>query len=173
MNPHARSLAATLAVVLVAVAYFVYQTRIERPGPPRPAPALSAARPPGLPAPPPTAHEILDQSVTLDLRGDQVVRLKALDRLWTREISGLQPMIHEAEREFSGFVNDAKGTKRASLQEIQQRSATLSRLSAELRERRQHHAEAALGVLAEWQRQRLAQSRPPITERRTDEARTN
>lgn len=173
MNTHARSLAATLAVVLVAVAYFVWEARIERPGPPRPTPALSAARPPDLPPAPPTAHEILDQSVTLDLRGDQVVRLKALDRLWTREISGLQPMIHEAEREFSGFVKDAQGTKRASLQEIQRRSATFSQLSAELRERRQHHSEAALRVLAEWQRQRLVQSRPSVTERRTNEAGTN
>jgi hypothetical protein len=173
MNPHVRSLSATLAVVLVAVAYFVYQARIERPGPPRPAPVLSTERPAALPPAPPTARQILDQRVTLDLRGDQIVRLKALDRLWTHEVSGLEAMIHEAEGEFSGFVKDAQGAKRVSLQEIQQRSATFNQLSAELRERRQHHSEAALRVLAEWQRQRLAESRPPVTERRTNEARTN
>jgi hypothetical protein len=173
MNPHARSLSATLAVVLVAAAYFVYQARMERPGPPRPAPVLSTERPAALPPAPPTARQILDQRVALDLSGDQAVRLKALDRLWAREISGLEAMIHEAEREFSSFVNEAQGTKGASLQEIQQRSAEFSQLSAEMRERRQHHSEAALRVLAEWQRQRLAQSRPPLTERRTNEARTN
>ena len=173
MNPHVRSLSATLVVVLVAAAYFVFQTRVERPGPPRPVSALSAARPTAAPPAPPTAREILDQSVALDLGGDQVVRLKALDRLWTSEIGGLTAMIHEAEREFSGFVKETQGAKGASLQEIQRRSATFSQLSVELRGRRQHHSEAALRVLAEWQRQRLAQSRPPLTERRSDGTGTN
>ena len=173
MNPHARSLSATLAVVLVAAAYFVFQARMDRPGPPRPAPALSAARPPALAPAPPTAREILDQAATLDLRGDHIVRLEALDRLWTREVSGLEAMIHEAERGFSVFATEAQGRKGASLPEIQRRSATFSQLSAELRERRLHHSDAAIGVLAEWQRQRLAQSRRPIIERRSDEAGTN
>jgi hypothetical protein len=173
MNPHMRSVSAALALAIVAVAYFVWQARMERPGPPRPAPVLSAARPAAWPPAPPTAREILDQRGTLDLRGDQIVRLKALDRLWTHEISGLTAMIHEAEREFSVFASEAQGTRGASLQEIRRRSTEWSQLSAELRERRQHHSEAALRVLAEWQRQRLASSRPPVTERRTDEARTN
>ncbi len=173
MNPHVRSLSATLTVVLVAAAYFVFQTRVERPGPPRPAPALSAARPAAVPPAPPTAREVLDQRVALDLSGDQVVRLKALDRLWTQEIGGLTTMIHEAEREFSGFVKETQGAKGASLQEIERRSATFRQLSVELRERRQYHSEAALRVLAEWQRQRLAQSRPPHIERRTDGTGTN
>jgi hypothetical protein len=173
MNPHVRSLSAALALVIVAAAYFVFQARTERPGPPRPAPALSAARPTALPPAPPTAHDILDQRVTLDLRGDQVVRLKALDRQWTHEISGLTAMIQEAEREFSVFVSGAQGTRGASLPEIEQRSATFSQLSAELRERRQHHSDAALRVLAEWQRQRLALSRAPATERTSDGTGTN
>lgn len=173
MNPPVRSLSAALALVIVATAYFVLQARIERPGPPRPAPALSAARPTALPPALPTARDILDQRVTLDLRGDQIVRLKALDRLRTREISGLTAMIHEAEREFSVFVKETEGVKGASLPEIQRHSATFSELSVALRERRQHHSEAGLRVLAEWQRQRLAQSRPPHIERRSDGAGTN
>ena len=55
-----------------------------------------------------------------------------------------------------------------SIQEIQRRSTEFSRLSAELRERRQHHSEAALRVLADWQRTRLAQSRPFIVEGRSE-----
>jgi hypothetical protein len=172
MNPHVRSLSAALALVIVAAAYFVFQARIERPGPPRPAPALSAARPTALPPARPTARDILDQRVTLDLRGDQIVQLKALDRLWTREISGLTAMIHEAEREFSIFASAAQGTRRASLPEIQRRSAEWSQLSAELRERRQHHSDAALRVLAEWQ-QRLTQSKAPLIERRSNGNATN
>jgi hypothetical protein len=169
MNPHVRSLAAAVGLATIAVAYFVYEGRIERPGPPRPAPVLSAARPPAWPPAPPTATDILDQRVALDLRGDQIVRLKALDRLWTREVRGVTAMIHEAEREWAVFVSDAQGGKRASLPEIQRRSAEFGQLSAELRERRQHHSEAALRVLDDWQRPRLAPPRPPVAERRTDE----
>ena len=169
MNPQVRSLAATLAVVLVAAAYFVFQARMERPGPPRPAPALSAPRPAALPSAPPTAREILDQAGTLDLRGEQIVRLNALDRLWTSELSGLQARVDAAEREFSVFASESRGAKRAGLAEIQRRSAEFGQLSAELRERRQHHSDAALGVLAEWQRQRLAQSRRPVIEGRSHE----
>jgi len=172
MNPHVRALAAALALGIVAVAYFGYQSRMDRPGPSRPAPSLSAARAAALPPAPPIAAEILDQSMTLGLRGDQVVRLKALDRLWRGEISGLTAMIHGAARDFSIFASKAQGTK-ASLPEIQQRSAEFRQLSAELRERRQQHSNAALSVLDEWQRQRLASSRRADTERRSDEARRN
>ena len=172
MNPHVRSLAAALALGIVAVAYFVYEARMDRTGLPRPAPSLSAARPAALPSTPPTAREILGQSVALDLRRDQVVQLNALDRLWRSEISGLEVRIHEAERDFSVFAGEAHGTKKASLSEIQQRSAEFRELSAELRERRQHHSDAAVRVLAEWQRRRLAESRPRAIEGRRDEAGT-
>jgi hypothetical protein len=165
-----RALAAALALGIVAVAYFVYQGRMDRPGPPRPASSLSAARPAALPSAPPTAAEILDQSMTLDLRRDQVVRLKALDRSSRSEISRLTAMIHDTERDFSIFASKAQGTK-ASLPEIQQRSAEFRQLSAELRERRQQHSDAALNVLDGWQRQRL--SRRAGTERRSDEAARN
>jgi hypothetical protein len=108
--------------------------------------------------------------MTLDLRRDQVVRLKALDRSWRSESSALTAMIHDAERDFSIFASKAQGTRKASLPEIQQQSADFRQLSAELRERRQHHSDAALRVLDEWQRQRLAPSRPAGTERRSNEA---
>ena len=170
MNPHTRSLAAVLAPLIVAAAYFVYQGRLERPAPPRPASSLSAARPAGLPPASPTAREMLDRRVTLDLRWDQIARLEALDHLWAREVSGLQAMIQDAEREFSIFATEAQGKTGASLPEIQRRSAVFSRLSAELRDRRQHHTDAALGVLSEWQRRRLAQSRQQVVEGRSHEA---
>ena len=172
MNPATRYLSTSMALALVATTYFVFQPRPERPGPPRPSPALSAPRLP-LPPAPPTAREILDRSVALDLRGDQRVRLEALDRLWRREISGLEAEIGEAEREFSGFVKEAQGVRGVTAQEIQRRGAEFSQLSAELRERRQHHSEAALRVLADWQRTRLAQPRPFGTEGRSNEAARN
>src|SRR5262245_7407639 len=155
MNPHVRALAAALALGIVAVAYFVYQARMDRPGPPRPAPSPSAASTAALPPASPTAAEILDQRVTLDLRRDQVVQLKALDRLWTREASRLTAMIQEAEREFSEFTREAQRARKATLPEIQQQSAEFRQLSAELREQRHHHSDAALRLLHGWQRQRL------------------
>jgi hypothetical protein len=167
-----RYLSTSVALALAATTYFVLQPRAERPAPPRPSPALSAPRPP-LPPAPPTAREILDRGVALDLWGDQRVRLEALDRLWRREIGGLEAEIREAEREFAGFVTEAQGTRGATPQEVQRRGAEFSQLSAELRERRQHHSEAALRVLADWQRTRLAQSRPFVIEGRSNEAGRN
>lgn len=168
MNPQARSLSATLAVALIAAAYFVFQARIDRPAAPRPAPALSAAGPATLPAAPPTAREILDRAVALDLWGEQRVRLEALDSVWSKEVSGLEAALQEAEREFSRFMKEAQGARGASIQEIQRRSAEFGRLTAELRERHQRHSEAALRVLADWQRERLAQSRSSAIEGRTN-----
>lgn len=174
MNPPVRYLTTTVALVTVALAYVLLQSRVERPAPRLPAPALSAARPAPLPPAPYTAREIVDRAGVLDLGGDQLVRLEALDRLWRSEVSGLEAAIQEAERELSGFMKEAQGGRGASVQEIQRRAASFSQLSAELRERRQHHSEAALYVLADWQRQRLAQSRPPgVIEGRTNETRRN
>ena len=168
MNPRLRYLSATLALVAVATAYFVLQSRSERPAPRLPTTVLSAARPAALPAAPPTAREILDRDVVLDLEGEQRLRLEALDSVWTREVSSLEAAIHEAEREFTGFMKEAQGSRGASIQEMQRRSAEFSQLSAELRERRQRHSEAALRVLADWQRQRLARSRSPVIEGRAN-----
>lgn len=154
MNPPARYVSTSLALALVAAGYFLLQARMERPGPPRPAPPLAAPRP-ALPPIPPTARDILDRAVALDLRGDQRVRLEALDQLWRWEISGLEATIRESEREFSAFMSEAQASRGARVQDIQQRAAEFGRLSAELRERRWHHSDGALRVLADWQRERL------------------
>jgi hypothetical protein len=144
MSPHLRSLTATLALAAVATAYVLLQSRGERPAPRLPAPALSTARPAALPAAPPTARVILDRAVVLDLEGHQLVHLEALDRVWRRETSGLGAAIHEAERELSAFMKEAQGSKGASIQKSTAVDG-ISQLSAELRARRQHHSEAALG----------------------------
>ena len=163
MNPAVRYLSTSVALALVATTYFVFQPRAERPGPPRPLSVGSAPRS-ALPRAPFTAREILDRGVALDLWGDQRVRLEALDRLWRRQITGLEAEIREAEREFAGFAKEAQGTRGVTAQELQRRGTEFSQLSAELRERRQHHSEAALRVLADWQRSRLALSRPFVVE---------
>jgi hypothetical protein len=108
--------------------------------------------------------------VALDLRGDQRARLETLDRLWRREISGLEAEIREAEHEFSDFAREMQGRRGVTAQEIQRRGTEFSQLSAELRERRRRHSEAALRVLADWQRTRLAQARPFVIEATSDGA---
>ena len=169
MNPQGRPVIAALALLIVAGAYFADQGRMNRPGPPRPAASVPAVRPAGPPVPP-AAREILDRRAVLDLRAEQIARLETLDQLWTREASGLEAMLRDAERQFSVFATEAQQQKGASLPEIQRRSAEFSQLSAELRERRRHHADVALGVLTERQRQRLAEPRPPVVEERNDGA---
>ncbi len=160
MTPRARYLSTTVALLAVAVAYVVLQGWPERPGPPRPAPA---ARPAAPPPAPPTAREILDRGADLSLTRDQAARLEALDREWSREAGELQAAIREAEREFTAFAKQAQAGRGASVREIQQRSADYSHLSALLRERRRRHGEAALEVLTEDQRSRLAQTRRAVT----------
>ena len=171
MSPSARYLSTSLALALVATGYFLLQARTERLAPPRP--ALSAQRPAALPPAPPTAREVLDRAGTLELGGHQLVRLEALDRLWRREIGGLEAEIRTAEREFSGFVQQAQGARGLTAQEIQRHGTEFSHLSAELRARRLRHSEAALRVLADWQRKRLAESRPLVIEGRSHEAGRN
>ena len=176
MSPRVLYLSTTLALVAVAVVAVLLQGRLERPAPRSPAPrppawsAAPAVRPAALPPAPPTAREILDRAMVLDLRVDQVVRLQALDRLWRSEAGRLEGAIREAEREFSAFVKEAQTSRGTSGQEIQRRSAEWSELSAALREARQHHAEAALGLLADWQRQRLARMRTSAVSGGNDEA---
>jgi hypothetical protein len=105
---------------------------------------------------PPTAREILDRAVALELSDHQVIRLHAQDRLWAGEASRLEAAIREAEGEVTAFMEEAKVSRGASVQEIQRRSTDLRNLGALLRERRQQHSDAAVGLLAEWQRRRLA-----------------
>jgi hypothetical protein len=160
MSSRVRYLSTTMALVALAAAYVFWQGRLDRPTPRLPAasaPVIRRASPAPVPLPP-TAREILDRAVVLDLSDHQVIRLHALDRLWTSEASGLEPAIRGAEAEFSTFVNAARESGGASMQEIQSRSAELRRLSALLRERRQQHSDVAVGLLADWQRQRLAKA---------------
>lgn len=160
MSPRVRYLSTTVALVALAVAYVFWQSRLERPTPRRPAASAPVIRP-ASPAPvplPPTAREILDRAAALDLSDHQVVRLRALDRLWTSEASGLDAAIHVAEGEFSAFMMTAQASGGANMQDIQSRSAELRRLGALLRERRQQHSDVAVGLLADWQRQRLAKA---------------
>ena len=160
MSPRVRYLSTTVALVTLAAAYIFWQGRLERPTPRLPAasaPVVRRAAP--APAPlPPTAREILDRSVVLELSDHQVIRLHALDRLWTSEAGRLDAAIQVAEGEFSAFMKTAQASGGASMQEIQSRSAELRRLGALRRERHQQHSGAAVGLLADWQRQRLAKA---------------
>lgn len=161
MSPRVRYLSTTVALVALVAAYVFWQgRRPERPTPRLPAASAPVIRP-ATPAPaplPPTAREILDRAVALDLSDHQVIRLRALDRLWTSEASRLDASIQVAKGEFSAFMNTAQASGGANMQEIQARSAELRRLSALLRERRQQHSDVAVGLLADWQRQRLAKA---------------
>lgn len=160
MSPRVRYLSTTVALVALAAAYVFWQGRLERPAPRLPAASAPVIRP-ASPAPvplPPTAREILDGAVALDLSDHQVTRLRALDRLWTSEASRLDAAIRGAETEFSAFMKTAQASGGANMQEIQLRSEELRRFSALLRERRQQHSGVAVGLLADWQRQRLAKA---------------
>ena len=160
MSPRLRYLSTTVALAALAAAYVFWQGRLERPTPRLPAASAPVIRP-ASPAPvplPPTAREILDRAVALDLSDHQVVRMRALDRLWTSEASGLDTAIQLAEGEFSAFMKTAQASGGANMQEIQSRSGEIRRLGALLRVRRQQHSDVAVGLLADWQRQRRAKA---------------
>ena len=93
MNPHVRSLSAALALGIVAVAYFVFQARMDRPGPPRPA-ARALRRAPGRVASRPAhgARHPGSEGCPGPQRGPDRSP-QGLDRLWTHEMSGLTAMI--------------------------------------------------------------------------------
>jgi hypothetical protein len=154
MSPRVRYLSTTVALVATLTAYFLWQRPLDRPTPKLPAAPAAVARP-AAPPMPPTARRILDQAMILGLTHDQIARLQTLDRFWTNEEA-----VQDAEREFAAFMKEAQGSGRASVQQIQQYSAEFSRISATLRERRQHHSEAALQLLDGPQRHRLAGTGP-------------
>jgi hypothetical protein len=107
---------------------------------------------------PPTARAILDRGAELSLTRDQKARLEALDRRWQAEAGRLEVAVHREEGTFGRFMQEAQTDGKTSVQEIQRRSADLRELSETLRERRRQHAEAALDVLTETQRQVLSTS---------------
>jgi hypothetical protein len=108
------------------------------------------------------AREILDRGAALSLAADQKARLAALDEQWKKESAGVQAAAQEAQREFSQFLQE-QGTAKASLHEIQRRSADYRELSAELRGLRQRHAEAAAQILTESQQRELPLLTSPET----------
>ena len=110
-----------------------------------------------LPAPLPTAREILNRRAALALDEEQTKRLETLARAWSSESARLEAELQTVTTEFSRFMSEAQGSRRTSLQEIQTRSATSASSAAMLGEQRRLHGEAAAGLLTEPQRQRFAQ----------------
>jgi len=153
MSIRQHSLTAATALAIVAVGWTLFQARGDRPKLSLPRPA--AITRPARVALPPTARDILGNGLLLDLTGAQETRLRALDATWTREVTAIQAQLDAATADFARFMDEARGRGRISMPEIQQHAAEISELSAELRERRRIHAEAAAAILTEWQRSRL------------------
>ena len=151
MSPRVRYLSTTLALLAVAAGYALSQGWVERQSP-RPMLREAGARPVPLPAPAPSAREILDRVPAVGLSREQAARLRALDAEWVRQSSDFQAAIEGEERQFSAFMKEAQGGRGASLQEIQRRSANLRDLSATLREARWQHGLGSAEVLTEQQR---------------------
>jgi len=158
MSPRLRYLSTTLALVAIGLGYALVHGWPARPAPRLVRPA-AAARPS---APPPTAREILDRGAALSLTADQKARLAALDERWRKESAGVHAATQEAQRELSRFLQE-QGAAKASLQEIQRRSAEYREFSQELRELRQRHAEAVAQVLTGSQQRKLAVLTTPDT----------
>ncbi len=158
MSARGRYLATSLVLLAVAFGYALTQSRGERPAPPRPAGVAAAPRVP--PPPLPSAREILERRASLALGDEQTRRLEALAREWVSESGRLETELQAATAEFSRFMSEAQEKRGASLQEIQQRSADVSELSARLRDQRRLHGQAAAGLLTDRQRQRLAHPVP-------------
>ena len=158
MNGWRRGLTTALVLLAVAFGYALTQGRVERPALPRPAGGVAAS--PRVPPPLPSASDLLDRRASLALGGEQTRRLEALAREWASESARLEADVQAATAEFSRFMSEAQGKRGASLQEIQQRSADVSELSARLRDQRRLHGQAAAGLLTDRQRQRLAHPIP-------------
>jgi hypothetical protein len=152
MSLRTRDLATTLALLAIGLGFGLSQWQ-PRPSPLRP--AVHATARPALPAPLPTAREILARSDALDLSHQQTERLRELDRQWQAEYGQLQKAIRTASVEFEQFVANARQGGGASLQTLQQRSSELRHLSMTLRERRAEQSRRAVGVLTEAQRATL------------------
>jgi predicted acylesterase/phospholipase RssA len=158
----ARYLATTLMLAAIGVGFVMLQGRLQPPAPRLERRLDPAARPPVPPAAPPSAREVLDRRAALALAPEQVMQLEALDRRWGEESRELTAAVARAQEEFTRFMGAQAG--RASLPEIQRQSASFRELSAELREQRRRHADAAAGLLTESQRAMLRTTpAPPVT----------
>ena len=144
-----RYLSTTLLLVALAAAVVAVQGKGEHPAPRLERRLDTASQPLAPPPAPPSARRILDHRAALSLSTDQVARLEDLDQRWRRDSRALLAAVERAQEEFAQFM-DAQG-ERASLQEVQRQSAEFRELSAELREQRLRHAEAAAGFLTDGQ----------------------
>jgi hypothetical protein len=122
--------------------------------------APSAARTPvltrpAMPAPPPTARDILDHGALLHLKAEQRARLRALDARWTAESAAAEAGLRAATDEFARSMEQARAAGRTSLTDIQRQSAEIGELGAEMRDARRRHADAAAAILTEWQHGRF------------------
>jgi hypothetical protein len=160
MTSRLRHVPSTLVVTAIAVAYIIAQGVGSRPTPRLERPAQTE-RPRALPSPP-SARQILDRRADLALSGGQVVRLEELDREWQKASAALGTTIEAARTDFSRFIEE-RTARSASVQEIQRQSEEFRELSAELRQRRLDHAHAAVALLTETQRHKLAVLRRDAT----------
>jgi hypothetical protein len=165
MTAPTRYLVSMVGMLAVAAAYVAFQGGPPQPGPrlERPAPGVRVARQPG--APPPrilTAREILDRRSELAVAPAQIARLETLDRQWKERNRDLDAALEAAQQEVSRYMQ-AQAAGRTSLAELERRSADFRELSAELRERRRLHAEAAMEVLTEPQRRHVLPATSPET----------
>lgn len=159
MSPAARSLSAALALVAVAAVTAAVVTSGPRPSPRLPE-RLAVAPRSTPPAAPPTARDILGRGSALALTAQQRHELASLDRRWQGRARALTAAVDEAARELSAFMAEAAGARAVPLRDIRERAAVFSARSAELREERTRHAEAALALLTESQGHGLHELHP-------------
>jgi len=145
-----RYLVTTLALLAIGLGFGLSQWHARPAALPKP-PARDV-RVPARPAQPPTAGEVLHRAEALQLRPEQVTRLRTLDRVWRADVESLEGALRAASAEFEEFVADARRGGGASVPELQRRSADLQALSAELRERRAAHSRKAVETLTDAQR---------------------
>ena len=149
MTRGGRSIVVASVVMLAVVAWLAAPPGVQR----APLRVARSAVPPVWPAPPPLARDVLASG--LSLSAAQHRELEALASQWERESTALEAAVGAAAEEFDRFAAAAKAAGRTSLAEVQQRSAELRELSAELRAHRQVQVDGALAVLTDAQRRQL------------------
>jgi hypothetical protein len=158
MSARRRYLVTTLALLAIVALYVAIEASGDRP-----APRLArTAAPVTRPARTPVAREILARGAELALTDDQGAQLEALDRAWRAEGAALRASTDEAGEEFLAFAR-GQAARGASLAEVERQSARYRELSAEVRANRGRHAAAAMAILNDTQRGRLAPVAAPQT----------
>jgi hypothetical protein len=155
MSVRLRYLATTLALLATVTGYLYIQRLPSQRSPrleTRPVSTGRLSPPRALP----TARAILDTSATFALTKAQQMSLETLDQRWRSEVDELETTVRQEQEAFSRFMQEAQAHGKTNVSEIQSRSANLRELSATLREQRQRHAEAAVGVLTKAQQQLLS-----------------